>query len=142
MLGLTKRNLIAILIIVIAFVTVSLLAWLYLPIVVFCLILVLGAFSLAVYVALNPPGTTSVRTGAGRYPATRIMATAGGPPPARQAPAREAPPRPAARRGGRGAGRGSDGQAAVLPPDALVALTEERAAAGVDEVVAGLDRTL
>ena len=106
--GLTKRNLIAILI-VIAFVTVSVLAWFYFPVVVFPLILALGAFGLAVYVALNPPGTGWVRTATGRPPAVRIMATAGGPGPARRVPTREAGPRPAARRAGRGAGRSSGG---------------------------------
>ncbi len=140
--GLTKRNLIAILI-VIAFVTVSVLAWFYFPVVVFPLILALGAFGLAVYVALNPPGTGWVRTATGRPPAVRIMATAGGPAPGRRVPAREAGPRPAARGSGRGAGRSSGGPAGPeLPPDAVVALTDERQAAGVDEVVAGLDRTL
>ena len=136
--GLTKRNLIAILI-VIAFVTVSVLAWFYFPVVVFPLILALGAFGLAVYVALNPPGTGWVRTATGRPPAVRIMATAGGPGPGRRVPVAEAGPRPAARR----AGRSSGGPAGPeLPPDAVVALTDERQAAGVDEVVAGLDRTL
>jgi probable Rubsico expression protein CbbX len=136
--GLTKRNLIAILI-VIAFVTVSVLAWFYFPVVVFPLILALGAFGLAVYVALNPPGTGWVRTATGRPPAVRIIATAGGPAPARRVPVAEAGPRPAAR----GAGRSWGGPAGPeLRPDAVVALTDERQAAGVDEVVAGLDRTL
>ena len=135
--GLIKRNLIAILIFV-AYVTVSVLAWFYFPVIVFPLILALGAFGLAMYVALNPPGTGRGRTAAGRYPAVRITATAGGPASGLRVPAREAVPRPA----GRGAGRGSGGQVAPLPPDAVVALTEERAAAGVDDIVAGLDRTL
>ena len=135
--GLIKRNLIAILIFI-AFVTVSVLAWFYFPIIVFPLILALGAFGLAVYVALYPPGTGRGRTSAGRYPAVRIAATAGNPAPGLRVPVREAGPRPA----GRGAGRSSGGQAAPLPPDAVVALTEERAAAGVDDIVAGLDRTL
>jgi probable Rubsico expression protein CbbX len=139
--GLTKRNLIAILIII-AFVTVSVLAWFYFPVVVFPLILALGAFGLAMYVALYPPGTGRVRTAAGRFPAVRIVATADGPAPGRRVPAREAAPRPAARGAGRGGGRSSGGQAAPLPPDAVVALTDERAVAGVDEVVAVLDRTL
>ena len=135
--GLIKRNLIAILIFV-AYVTVSVLAWFYFPVIVFPLILALGAFGLAMYVALNPPGTGRGRTAAGRYPAVRITATAGGPAPGLRVPAREAAPgRPD---GGRGAGAG--GQVAPLPPDAVVALTEEHAAAGVDDIVARLDHTL
>ena len=135
--GLTKRNLIATLIII-AGLTVSLLAWFYFPLVVFPLIPLLGVLGLAVFLSLYPPGTTQVRTAAGGFPAVRIMATAGGPAPGLRVPAREAAPRPA----GRGAGRGAGGQVAPLPPDAVVALTEERAAAGVDDIVAGLDRTL
>src|ERR1700729_3196296 len=92
--GLTKRNLIAILIII-AFVTVSVLAWFYFPVVVFPLILALGAFSLAVYVALNPPGTGRVR------PAVRIMATAGGPRPRPPGPRRGEGAGPGAARAGR-----------------------------------------
>ena len=138
--GLTKRNLIAILIII-ACVTVSALAWSYFPVVVFPLILALGAFGLAVYLALNPPGTGRVRTATGRPPAVRIMATAGGPGPGRRVPAREAgPARPPA---GPGAAPAQMGRPAPeLPPDGVVALTEERQAADVEEVVAGLDRTL
>ena len=124
--GLTKRNLIATAIII-AGLTVSSLAWFYFPLVVFPLILLLGVLGLAVFLSLYPPGTTQVRT-AGGFPAVRIMATAGGPAPGRRVPAREAGPRPAARGSGRGAGRGSGGPAAPeLPPDAVVALTDERA---------------
>ena len=135
--GLTKRNLIATLIIIVGL-AVSLLAWIYFPLVVFPLIPLLGVLGLAVFLSLYPSGTGPVRTAAGGYPAVRIIATAGGPAPGLRVPVREAAPRPA----GRGAGRSSGGQAAPLPPDAVVALTEERAAAGVDDIVAGLDRTL
>ena len=135
--GPIKRNLIATLIII-AGLTVSVLAWFYLPMVVFPLIPLLGVLGLAVFLSLYPTGTGPGRTAAGGFPAVRIIATAGGPAPGRQVPVREAAPRPAPRPAGRGAG----GQAAALPPDAVVALTEERAAAGVDDIVAGLDRTL
>ena len=139
--GLTKRNLIATLIIIVGL-TVSLLAWIYVPLVVFPLIPLLGVLGLAVFLSLYPTGTAQVRTAAGRLP-RRSHHRHGRRPGSWPAGSRRADgPRPAARGAGRGAGRGSGGQAAPLPPDAVVALTEERAAAGVDDIVAGLDRTL
>ena len=123
--GLTKRNLIAILIII-AFVTVSVLAWFYFPVVVFPLILALGAFGLAMYVALYPPGTGRVRTAAGRFPP---FASSPRPTAPLQAAGSQRAKRPRARpHAGPGAGPGAVGRAgrAELPPDAVVALTDER----------------
>jgi len=134
--GLTKRNLIAALIIIVGLAASSL-AWSYLPIIVVPLIPLLGVFGLAAFLSLYPASPAPVRTAAGRPPAVRL-ATASSPAPGRRVPAREAPRRPAAG----GAGRRSGGQAAPLPPDTIVFLTEERRAVGVDEVLAGLDRKL
>jgi probable Rubsico expression protein CbbX len=145
--GLTQRNLIAALI-VIATLIVSSLAWFYIPLAVFPLIPLAGFFGMAVYLSLNPVSPVAVQTAAGRPAAVRRPAAAGGPAGVRLAaasspapggwrPAREAPLRQAAR----GTGRRS-GQPAPLPRDAIVDLGEERQAAGVEGVLADLDRKL
>jgi len=142
--GLIKRNL-ALTLVIIAGLTASLLAWFCLPVVLFPLlfplILLASALSVAIFLALHPPGTGPVRTAAGRAPGVRL-ATAAATGPGRRVAPREAPPRRVAGGAGRGAGRRSGVPPAPLPPDAVVALTGERQAAGVDEVIAGLDRKL
>jgi probable Rubsico expression protein CbbX len=152
--GLTQRNLIAALI-AIATLIVSSLAWFYIPLVVFPLIPLAGFFGMAVYLSLNPVSPVAVQTAAGRPAAVRRPAAAGGgaaaasgpagvrlaaassPAPGGWRPARDAPSRQAAR----GTGRRS-GQPAPLPRDAVVDLGEERQAAGVEGVLADLDRKL
>jgi len=143
---LTKRNLIAALLII-AVLAVSVLAWPYVPLALSPIIPLFAFVGIAavlnVYLTIpSLPRTAAGRPSAASRPALRLAGAAAaaspGPGPVRRPPARDTAPRPAPR----ASGRRSHGQAAMLPPDAVVALTEERQAAGVDEVLAALDRQL
>src|SRR5271165_1521783 len=103
--SLTKRNLIATLIII-AGLTASSLAWSYVPLALFPIIPLLGVFGVAVFLSLYPASPAPVQPAAARSPAARL-ATASAPPPGRRVRAREAPPRLAARGAERGAARGA-----------------------------------
>jgi probable Rubsico expression protein CbbX len=183
--GLTKRNFLATLI-VIAGLSASLLGWIYVPLVVWPVIPLLGFLGVAVFLTLYPAspapayasavrgpagggaaargpsggggaaargpsggggaaargpsgGGAASRGPAARRPGDRLAAASAAPGPGRRDQGRDAGPRLAAR----GSGRRSGPQALPpLPPDAVVALTAEREAAGVDEVITGLDRKL
>ena len=147
---LNKRYLIAALLVV-AIVAASVLVWPHVPLPLSPIIPLFAFVGLAVvFTGYIKIPSLQQRAAAGRpsaaprptLPLAGAAAAAspgpGHPGPGRQASVRDAPPRRAAR----GAGRRSGAQAAILPPDAVVALTGERQAAGVDEVLAGLDRRL
>jgi probable Rubsico expression protein CbbX len=157
--GLTKRNFLATLIII-AGLAASSLGWIYIPLVVWPMIPLLAVLGVAVFLTLYPAspvpayanvirspaanrpggggGGAAARGPAARTPGTRVVKATAAPGPGRGAPPREAPPRLVAR----GGGRRSASPVPLLPPDAVVALTAEREAAGVDDVIAGLDRKL
>jgi probable Rubsico expression protein CbbX len=148
---LTKRNFIASLIIIVGLAG-AVLGWTYVPIILLPLIPIAAFFAVAVFFTLYPAAPALERAAFGRTAAGRpspssrpvlrppgaaAAASPGGPSPSRRPLARDTAPRPAPRSGG----RRNNGQA-LLPPDAVVALTEERQDAGVDDVLAALDRQL
>ncbi len=147
---LTKRYLIAALLIV-AVLAVSVLAWPYVPMAVSPIIPLFAFAGIALVISRLHIPSILERTAAGRpsaapRPALRLAGAAaaagpgaaspGRPGPGRRPLARDTAPRPAPRANSRRTAQ------ALLPPDAVVALTEERQDAGVDDVLAALDRQL
>ena len=111
-------------------------AWSYLPHVWFIVVVITAIGTvLSGFVGRNTWRQTGL---VGPSPAARPLPHAGPPPP--RPPVRADPlPRPPAR--GRRF-RAADPDSQLLPPDARVTLSAERAAAGVDDVSASLDREL
>jgi len=129
MLGLAKLNL-KLSLLLLAPVVAVVLGWSYLPRFVFILLLACASIA-ALSVALGRDAWRQAHRAATAAPAAKAAPL----PAAKAAPQ----PRSAARRAqARAAKRGE----VLLPPDATVTLSEERAAAGVDDVFTSLDNEL
>ena len=129
MLGLAKLNL-KLSLLLLAPVVAVVLGWSYLPRFVFILLLACASIA-ALSVALGRDAWRQAHRAAAAAPAAK----------AAPLPAAKAAPQP------RSAGRRTQARAAkrgevLLPPDATVTLSEERAAAGVDDVFTSLDNEL
>ena len=122
-------------------------AWSYLPHVWFIVVVITGVGAVLMVLA-GRNGWRQTRL-AGDPPPPRPQARAGSVQPRPQARTSPPPPRPQARAGPppRAQVRGrrfrtADASSQLLHPDAMVTLADERAAAGVDDVFASLDREL